>query len=799
MARATRSTTQNQEKESSSTTTITPAANTSPPRTKTGSKKRKRPNQPDSDEPVSKQHKTDPAAIKEENDITEPHPDEEHPEARPQTSQRPVLPLAGDTPITPEDAQKIADILETIDTQGLLDRVFPSPSEDGTSPPQYRSLRWLLKEDSPRPKLSALRSAIQHLVPISSHSRSTPSKPAIQQRRFCDVALSLFEEASFHNVTIPSDLVSLLPETQSDEEDIPLSPPRQQKRYALKQRLPTGDWWTSLASSSSDPQSLKALSTGLSELVVSLPTPSAPTAVSVTPSSSASSSKPSTSSTTSVVPSLGSYTYLKAPPLKAKPWPVRRVKTTGSFLDYGPCASFAPTFSQDGAEVGRQQLGEFLWRKEQRRKERHANLQQDMESRATAIEVDDDDIIDPELRKASQSKDSELEEALTELLPPQEVDIIKSALDSLELESAVQELLDRNARALARLQKMQRKRLLRKEYAVAEGSEEFDTAKAIMDSLELLASLRPRSSKSESAPLIPPPSVLRVLYKTIPISASPGWYGTLPAQKTTALHDNTTVKVKVGAGTTNATTVNPTTATPAAPSTPTPAYYQYGAYGAAAQQYRPAQAATSYTFKPHTPNAYYPSAYTNQQQAGAQQPQAYPPQSYPYAATGQMSYGSWYSYAPQYTTGVAGGSNSGRGTPTQTPQIPTPNSYGSFFASTSAAPVQPVRTPAVANTVTNKGYQTQQQPGGQPLWPSSVNGYSAQKAPVTGQTVVQPTLPAHLRSSAAQGGQPSSTPGTPAPGTPTPGTPAPLLPGAYQQQTPYYNVYQQPAATPTPR
>lgn len=125
--------------------------------------------------------------------------------------------------------------------------------------------------------------------------------------------------------------------------------------------------------------------------------------------------------------------------------------------------------------MGRQQLGEFLWRKEQRRKERQANILEDMESRATAIEVDDDDNIDPELRKTDQSKDSELEEALTELLPPEEVDVIKSALDSLELETAVQELLDRNARALLRLQKLQRKRLLKREYAVAEGSEELDT------------------------------------------------------------------------------------------------------------------------------------------------------------------------------------------------------------------------------------------------------------------------------------------------------------------------------------
>jgi len=77
------------------------------------------------------------------------------------------------------------------------------------------------------------------------------------------------------------------------------------------------------------------------------------------------------------------------------------------------------------------------------------------------------------------------------------------------------------------------------------GSEEWDTAQAIMDSLAVLTSLRPKSSMDES--LIPPASLLRRLHRTLPLDPSPGWYGNLPASPTTALRDDMTVHLKSAA------------------------------------------------------------------------------------------------------------------------------------------------------------------------------------------------------------------------------------------------------------
>jgi hypothetical protein len=67
---------------------------------------------------------------------------------------------------------------------------------------------------------------------------------------------------------------------------------------------------------------------------------------------------------------------------------------------------------------------------------------------------------------------------LEELLPPDEVKNIKAALGSLEMENAVQELLERNRRALIRLEELQRQRLIAdggRISTAAEGSEEWDT------------------------------------------------------------------------------------------------------------------------------------------------------------------------------------------------------------------------------------------------------------------------------------------------------------------------------------
>lgn len=67
--------------------------------------------------------------------------------------------------------------------------------------------------------------------------------------------------------------------------------------------------------------------------------------------------------------------------------------------------------------------------------------------------------------------DAELEE----LFPPDQLQAIKSGLGTLELELAVSELLERNRKALQRLQQLQRERLQAGSSRPEEGSEEWDT------------------------------------------------------------------------------------------------------------------------------------------------------------------------------------------------------------------------------------------------------------------------------------------------------------------------------------
>ena len=124
------------------------------------SKKRKRGSVAEiEDQPSAKQLRSGDSSIK----------DEEVSDAQP-TDQLPILQNAGDVPINSDDAQKILDILEMyaihivdsprnilstalyrIDTQGLLDRVFPlhsnSAEASGSQPTSY-SFRNLLRESS---------------------------------------------------------------------------------------------------------------------------------------------------------------------------------------------------------------------------------------------------------------------------------------------------------------------------------------------------------------------------------------------------------------------------------------------------------------------------------------------------------------------------------------------------------------------------------------------------------------------------------------------------------------------------
>jgi len=239
------------------------------------------------------------------------------------------------------------------------------------------------------------------------------------------------------------------------------------------QRFSGGDWWTSLDSDFALPslgsKDLKDLHTAHAELVAILPSPSMPY-----PNDTA-----SDSSTKSLAPppTLGSLISKKASGQKAKLPSSRRV-SCGAFLDYGPYASFAPIFDQDGVEIGRTTLGEVAWETDGRRKRK---IKEKLHIVSTPEESSDVIMGDNPLETKSLEREQvkeEVEHSLNGLFPPDQVAMIRSALSNLELENAVHDLLERTRVALMRLEELQSHRLSGKaggSSEVAEGSEEWDT------------------------------------------------------------------------------------------------------------------------------------------------------------------------------------------------------------------------------------------------------------------------------------------------------------------------------------
>jgi hypothetical protein len=255
-------------------------------------------------------------------------------------------------------------------------------------------------------------------------------------------------------------------------------------------------------------------------------------------------------------------------------------------------------------------------------------------------------------------------------------------------------------------------------------------AQAILDSLTLLTSLRPRSSSEDGPVIIPSPSVLHKLHRTLTVDPSLAWSGTLPPGRTTALRDDSTVKIQAGTATpvpmTNASTI--TTPIPL-PATTTYNNYPYP-YGSQ-QGYRPQ--ASSYTPYKTPQTNYYPN-YTSQQQPGyfAQTYTTPTANQQPYgAATGQQPYAA-YSWYGQYASTFQNNASSGRGTPQPTLPQQTANllaNYSSLFNAASATPgsvAGGARLPAVGNTAA--------------ATPSAAGAYNP-----TGGTV--PTLPSQLKNS----------------------------------------------------
>jgi hypothetical protein len=216
-----------------------------------------------------------------------------------------------------------------------------------------------------------------------------------------------------------------------------------------------------------------------------------------------------------------------------------------------------------------------------------------------------------------------------------------------------------------------------------------------MDSLTLLASLRPRSS-DDSCTLIPPSSVLHSLHRTIPPHPKPGWRGSIPTGRTEGFRDNGTIKIRAGTAP-SAPAVVPPAATATTSTAPAPTVAPYGAYtyayAAPATQtpYRGSSTTTptpyAMQYKPTGTSSYYQNAYTAPATTQGQS-------SYFSGATGQQPY--WYG---NFTAAT------GSATPQSTTTTVTmPTTYGTFFNSGAASVgvSTPTRTPAVANTVIGK-------------------------------------------------------------------------------------------------
>ncbi|KAK7029636.1 hypothetical protein VNI00_014334 [Paramarasmius palmivorus] len=206
-----------------------------------------------------------------------------------------------------------------------------------------------------------------------------------------------------------------------------------------------------------------------------------------------------------------------------------------------------------------------------------------------------------------------------------------------------------------------------------------------MDSLTLLASLRPRSSTGEQPPFVLTPSALHTLHRTLPLAPTPGWHGNLPPGRSTALRDDSTAKIRPGATIPVATVAAPIPKTPAASSIPSTSYNNYSYYQG---QYRSNNTTATPYVIPKTggtnTTGYYQSYSQPTQQTG------YYSYTQPYASSATVhqpysSHAGWTQYNP----------SSGGATPT-----PVANSYSSFFNnSTQSQSTTPRPSPAVANTV----------------------------------------------------------------------------------------------------
>lgn len=151
-----------------------------------------------------------------------------------------------------------------------------------------------------------------------------------------------------------------------------------------------------------------------------------------------------------------------------------RTLSAGTFLDYGLHTSFAPAFDSEGAEVGRDGLGQMLMGRLERRKVKEARRK--VLAQLQAEQLEDVRMADAAMPEAPHEQDREaIDDILASLFPGDEMDGFKAALQAAEVEDGIARLLQKNARCLERVNLLQTVRLRSGNVPVKQGSEEWKT------------------------------------------------------------------------------------------------------------------------------------------------------------------------------------------------------------------------------------------------------------------------------------------------------------------------------------
>jgi hypothetical protein len=364
-----------------------------------------------------------------------------------------------------------------VDTDNFMDRIFSLQID----PPAQTTLRSLLQESGKHP-LRTIRGAVNQLLPSSSQPRALLATGASNQQRFVDFAHGLLNQVAARGAnTISSKRDTVVASDEERDADILLPFEERKRKYALVQRLPSGDWWSSATipregSVGLNRVSAKQLVTKQSELV------------SIVPSQPVPADELPLFSTLKPLP----VTKPKDDSKKPVTLPTRTLPAP-KLLDYGVFCSFAPYFDSEGTEVGTNEIHCLVHESLQRRKARALRLQMlEKQKRLSQVEasthkpaVDNStgpaDVnesavasleIDEEMRAIDEEPQPSLESTtpifptdetiqnLQKIMHPDETEIFKQALESLRAEFGVSELLEQTTIALDNLVRLRRNRIL---------------------------------------------------------------------------------------------------------------------------------------------------------------------------------------------------------------------------------------------------------------------------------------------------------------------------------------------------